>query len=170
MAKFNWVPLLSLAVTQGVLVCSLRGPTWSGTGLISGLCFMQEQGQAEKEILWDEISKHAFQIVCPKLPWWPSDKESDDKRWRHGFNPWCEKIPHVAEQLGLCATTTEPMCCNYWSPHILEPMPSNRKATATKSLRTPMGEQPLLAETREKPKQQWSQKSNKWIIFFSSSV
>ena len=26
----------------------------------------------------------------------------------HGFEPWSGKIPHTAEQLSLCATTTEP--------------------------------------------------------------
>ena len=26
----------------------------------------------------------------------------------HGFVPWSRKIPHAAEQLNLCATTTEP--------------------------------------------------------------
>ena len=26
----------------------------------------------------------------------------------HGFNPWSGKIPHTAEQLSPCATTTEP--------------------------------------------------------------
>ena len=26
----------------------------------------------------------------------------------HGFEPWSGKIPHAAEQLGPCATTTEP--------------------------------------------------------------
>ena len=25
----------------------------------------------------------------------------------HVFNPWSGKIPHVAEQLSLCTTTTE---------------------------------------------------------------
>ena len=142
-AKLTWVPLLSLsmslAVTRRVLVCSLRGPSWSGTGLISGLYLMQEQGQAEKEILWEEISKHAFQKVCPKLPWWPSDKESANQCWRYGFNPWCEKLPHVAEQLGLCATTTEPMCYNSWSPHILEPMPFNKKGHCNEKPMHPKG-------------------------------
>ena len=28
----------------------------------------------------------------------------------HGFEPWSRKIPHAAEQLSPCATTTEPMC------------------------------------------------------------
>ena len=27
----------------------------------------------------------------------------------HGFDPWSRKIPHAAEQLSLCATTTEPV-------------------------------------------------------------
>ena len=26
----------------------------------------------------------------------------------HGFEPWSGKIPHAAEQLSPCATTTEP--------------------------------------------------------------
>ena len=25
-----------------------------------------------------------------------------------GFKPWSRKIPHAAEQLSMCATTTEP--------------------------------------------------------------
>ena len=28
---------------------------------------------------------------------------------RHGFEPWSGKIPHAAEQLSPCATTTEPV-------------------------------------------------------------
>ena len=31
----------------------------------------------------------------------------------HGFEPWSGKIPHAAEQLSPCATTTEPTCRNY---------------------------------------------------------
>ena len=27
----------------------------------------------------------------------------------HGFEPWSGKIPHAAEQLSPCATTTEPV-------------------------------------------------------------
>ena len=27
----------------------------------------------------------------------------------HGFKPWSGKIPHAAEQLSPCATTTEPV-------------------------------------------------------------
>ena len=30
-----------------------------------------------------------------------------------GFEPWSGKIPHSAEQLSLCTTTTEPACHNY---------------------------------------------------------
>ena len=29
------------------------------------------------------------------------------------FKPWSGKISHAAEQLSLCATTTEPTCHNY---------------------------------------------------------
>ena len=39
------------------------------------------------------------------LPWWRSACQCRG----HGFNPWSGKIPHAAEQLGLCATTTKPV-------------------------------------------------------------
>ena len=29
------------------------------------------------------------------------------------FDPWSRKIPHAAEQLSPCTTTTEPACHNY---------------------------------------------------------
>ncbi|XP_057411448.1 28S ribosomal protein S25, mitochondrial isoform X9 [Balaenoptera acutorostrata] len=31
----------------------------------------------------------------------------------HGFEPWSRKIPHAAEQLSPCATTSEPTSHNY---------------------------------------------------------
>ena len=43
------------------------------------------------------------------LPWWCSGWESACHCRGHGFDPWSGKIPHAAEQLSLCATTTEPL-------------------------------------------------------------
>ena len=42
------------------------------------------------------------------LPWWHSGYESACQGRGHGFEPWSGKIPHAAEQLSPCATTTEP--------------------------------------------------------------
>ena len=42
------------------------------------------------------------------LPWWRSGYESACQCRGHGFEPWSGKIPHAAEQLSPCATTTEP--------------------------------------------------------------
>ena len=51
------------------------------------------------------------------LPCWHSGQESACQCRRHGFQPWCRrhgfqpwsgKIPHAAEQLSPCTTTTEP--------------------------------------------------------------
>ena len=42
------------------------------------------------------------------LPWWRSGYESSCQRRGHGFEPWSRKIPHAAEQLSPCTTTTEP--------------------------------------------------------------
>ena len=39
---------------------------------------------------------------------WLSGGESASQCRGHGFDPWSEKIPHAAEQLSPCATTTEP--------------------------------------------------------------
>ena len=36
-------------------------------------------------------------------------KESACQCRGHAFDPWSGKIPHAAEQLSLCATTTEPV-------------------------------------------------------------
>ena len=43
------------------------------------------------------------------LPWWLSDKDSTCQCKRLGFDPLSRKIPHTAEQLSPCATTTEPV-------------------------------------------------------------
>ena len=43
------------------------------------------------------------------LPWWPSGQESACQCRGHGFQPWSGKIPHAAEPLSPCATTTEPV-------------------------------------------------------------
>ena len=41
------------------------------------------------------------------LPWWLSGKEATCQCRRCGFHPWSGKIPHAAEHLSPCATTTE---------------------------------------------------------------
>ena len=43
------------------------------------------------------------------IPWWLSDKESACQSRRQGFDPWPRKIPHAAEQLNPCASTSEPV-------------------------------------------------------------
>ena len=68
------------------------------------------------------------------LPWWLSAKEFACQCRRHGFNSWCGKIPHALEQLGSCATTTEPVL---WSlgTTATEVRGPQREATATRSAR-----------------------------------
>ena len=55
----------------------------------------------------------ALFIICnffklKRVPWWRSGWESACQCRGHGFEPWSGKIPQTAEQLGPCATTTEP--------------------------------------------------------------
>ena len=51
------------------------------------------------------------------LPRWHSGLESACQCRGRGFSPWSGKIPHAAEQLSPCTTSTEPECCDCWSPH-----------------------------------------------------
>ena len=76
--------------------------------------------------------------------WWRTHQPMQET-W---VNPWPRKIPHAMELLNPCTTifnpvleslraaTTEPMCCNYWSPCALEPVLHNKRSHATRSLST----------------------------------
>ena len=91
-----------------------------------------------------------FQLHCSLLffknwkkgcPGWLSGKESACRCRRHGFNPRSGNIPHTTKQLSPCATTigsvlwspeaatTEPMCGDSWSPHVLEPVVTGEART-----------------------------------------
>ncbi|XP_057395351.1 EF-hand calcium-binding domain-containing protein 11-like isoform X40 [Balaenoptera acutorostrata] len=52
-----------------------------------------------------EDFKKAFKQVAPKL----SERIILEVFRGHRFEPWSRKIPHAAEQLSPCATTTEPV-------------------------------------------------------------
>ena len=60
-------------------------------------------GRRLRSLLWHRRNKEEG------LPWWLNDKEPTCQGRRHGFGPWTGKIPHVVEQLSLCATTIEPV-------------------------------------------------------------
>ena len=97
-------------------------------------------------IWWNSIAK----IPSKGLPWWRSGWESACQDRGHGFNPWSGKIPHAVEQLGPCATATdpvlwspwattaEPACRNYWGPRAWSPCSTAREATVMRSPRTAM--------------------------------
>ena len=53
-------------------------------------------------------SQNVSRFMSLGLPWWHSGQESSCQCRGHGFEPWSGKIPHAAEQLSPCATTTEP--------------------------------------------------------------
>ena len=55
-----------------------------------------------------------------RLPWWLHGKESTCQCRRRRFDPWVGKIPHAAEQLSLCAATTEPVLSSL-EPQLLSP-------------------------------------------------
>ena len=78
------------------------------------------------------------------LPWWRSGWESACQCRGHGFEPWSGKIPHATEQLGLWATTTEPVR--------LEPVLCNKRGRDSERPAHRDEEWPLLATTRESPR------------------
>ena len=78
------------------------------------------------------------------LPWWRSCWQSACQCRGHGFEPWSEKIPHAAEQLGPWATTTEPAR--------LEPVLCNKRGRDSERPAHRDEEWPPLAATRESPR------------------
>ena len=60
-------------------------------------------GRRLRSLLWHRRKKEEA------IPWWLNGKEPTCQGRRHGFSPWTGKIPHVVEQLSLCATTIEPV-------------------------------------------------------------
>ena len=78
------------------------------------------------------------------LPWWRSGRESAYQCRGHGVKPWSGKIPHAAEQLSPCATTTEPAR--------LEPVLRNKRGRDGERLAHRDEEWPPLAATGESPR------------------
>ncbi|KAJ8794161.1 hypothetical protein J1605_003307 [Eschrichtius robustus] len=63
---------------------------------------------------------------------------------RRGFEPWSGRIPHAAEQLSPCTTTTEPAR--------LEPVLRNKRGRDSERPAHRDEEWPPLAATRESPR------------------
>ena len=83
--------------------------------------------------------KDYIEKIHEGLPWWHSCWESTCQCRGHRFDPWSGKVPHVAEQLGPCATTTEPAL---WSPW------ATTTGAHTPRARAPQLERPLQWEAR----------------------
>ena len=84
------------------------------------------------------------------LPLAPPGKPANEGG--HGFNPWSRKIPHSVEQLSLGVTTSEPMCCKYWSPPGPRACALQQKKSHNEKPTHHNREQPPLAATRESPR------------------
>ena len=95
------------------------------------------------------------------LPWRCSGWESICQCRGHRFESWPGRIPHAAKQLGPCATaakpvlwslratTTEPVCHNYWSSCSWSPCSTTREATTMRGLRTTTRGSPTHHNWRE---------------------
>ena len=78
---------------------------WSVTPPSPGLCWGEGRTGATQD---DITSERSFKNTVGGLPWWHSGYKSACQCRGHGFEPGSGKIPRAAEQLGPCATTTEP--------------------------------------------------------------
>ena len=91
------------------------------------------------------------------LPWWCSGWESACQCRGHGFKPWSGRIPHATEQVGPCATTTEPAR--------LEPVLYNKRGCDSERPAHCDEQWPPLAATRESPRTETkTQHSQKKIL------
>ena len=80
-----------------------------------------------------QSTSHGLLKVPHGFPWWPSGKASTSQCRKYGFNPWSGKIPRAVEQLGSCATATEPVCA-------LEPGTEAAEACVSPGMGPPKGE------------------------------
>ena len=68
--------------------------------------------QEETENINRPITSTELETVIKNLstgiPWWRSGLKSAWQCKGHRFKPWSRRIPHAAEQLSPCTTTTEP--------------------------------------------------------------
>ena len=87
---------------------------YGGCQLGSGCRRGGPQGIREEEKSWKSRSLISRWLGLSR---WRSGWESACQCRGHGFEPWSGKIPHAAEQLSPCATTTEPASHNFWSLH-----------------------------------------------------
>ena len=84
---------------------------------------------------------HPLRMIIQGLTWWRSGWESACQCRGHRFDPWSGKIPHAAEQLSPCATTTEPVCSRPHMLKLLSPRAATTKARAPRA-RAPQQEKP----------------------------
>ena len=67
----------------------------------------------DQQIYIQNVVKFLGRVTIKKyakgFPSWSSGRESACQCRGHGFDPWSGKIPHAAEQLSPCTTTTEPV-------------------------------------------------------------
>ena len=91
--------------------------SWWRTGRPGMLPSMGSQSDTTEQMNWTELHSTKGSRTCAlwrktrmlllELHCWLSGNTSACQcRW-HGFDPWSVKIPHVTEDLSLCATTIE---------------------------------------------------------------
>ena len=88
--------------------------TAGGTGLRTKIPHAGQRGQENKDGNFHKLIEDIFILKKTKAPHIGISLVAQWLRVHcqcrgHGFEPWSGKIPHAAEQLSPCATTTEPV-------------------------------------------------------------
>ena len=129
------------------LVCSQTPSHFTGSFLSACTWRKRARKRKEEEVGGGGVgglSHVSFYKNIRGLPWWRSGWESACQCRGHGFEPRSGKIPHAAEQLSPCATTTEPAR--------LEPVLRNKRGRdSERPAHRDEGWSPL-ATTRESPR------------------
>ena len=139
---------------------------WSNRPSLIYCCW----GYKTVQPLWKAVWRFLKKLNTLGLPWWSGGQESTCQRGGHGIDAWPGKIPHAAEQLTPCTTTSEPFALvhashTYWSRTTEGHVPRAHAHKRNHCNEKPMHrseEQPLLTANRERPhvaiKTQHSQK------------
>ena len=71
--------------------------------------------------------------------------------WGHKESDTTERLNWTELNHNYWASALEPLCHNYWSPHTLEPLLCNKRASPQREARAPRGGAAWLTAARESP-------------------
>ena len=132
-----------------------------------------EEGKLSWIIQWAQCNHKVLKRGRLGLPCWFSGWESACQRRGQGFHPWSGTIPQAVEQLGPCATTTEPVLQRPGGRRLKPTQPESMLCNERSHCKEKLGPQPESSPHAPKPEKaralQWrpSTSENKMNTLFS---